>query len=179
MGRELGKCEIAGAVFAPSPSLTMSLCFPLAGENGALLHRYFLLRGWDQDCGPGVCFPQGLVPAQWLECHGLHRSPQRVSQGCGACGGDGQLGMGAHSSGDTSSRTWSKALVCCCFFIPKREGRMVPCAGCSCVGFAAGSWWRDMVPHQMRRRRAGSEGIMSSFLSWWPGICHFSGHGAR
>lgn len=46
MGRELGRCEMAGAVCLVSPSHCVTGS-PLAGEDGALLHRDFLLRGWD------------------------------------------------------------------------------------------------------------------------------------
>ena len=49
------------------------------GEDGALLHRDLLLRGGHQAAGAGLRVPQGLLPEERLERHGLHRGAQRVS----------------------------------------------------------------------------------------------------
>ena len=53
--------------------------FQFTGEDGAVLHRDLLLRGGDQAAGSGLRVPQGLLPEERLERHGLHRGAQRVS----------------------------------------------------------------------------------------------------
>lgn len=62
-------------------SLTVALhsCFALTGEDRALLHRDVLYWGRDKDHGPGLRVPQRLLPQEWMERHGLHCGPQRVS----------------------------------------------------------------------------------------------------
>lgn len=51
-----------------------------SGENGAVLYRDLLLRGGDQTGGTWFCFPQRLLPEEWLERHGLHCCAQWVSR---------------------------------------------------------------------------------------------------
>lgn len=52
----------------------------LLGRHGALFHRDLLLRGRNQNHRSGLCLPQGLLPAERLERHGLRGRPHRVGK---------------------------------------------------------------------------------------------------
>lgn len=140
----------AGRLWGPLPGRVASvLCFS-SGRHGALLHRHLLLRGGDQDRGPGLRVPQGLLPAQRLERHGLRGRPH---------------GVGGQPGG---APAWGRDLGCS---VPHR-------AGGGAGGRVQGHLWdprvlraaalhlsREMGPHTPQRPTGSGESAWGA-LGW-------------